>query len=135
MGNVGGSESMSGIAFDEDVMERLRERHPRYHESAYLFVLSALHHVLSGLDEPRHVSGRELAEGVRDLALERFGPMARTVLEYWGVRTTADLGELVFALVDCGILIKQDEDVPEEFEDVFDFEEVFERNYPWGSNV
>jgi len=125
---------MSSIIFGQEVMERLRERHPRYHETAYLFVLSALNYVLERLPEPRHISGRELAEGVRDLAIERFGPMARTVLEYWGIRSTSDLGEIVFALVDCGILIRQDDDVPEDFEDVFDFEEAFERNYPWGAN-
>lgn len=126
---------MNSIVLDEAVIDRLRERHPTYHETAYLFVLSALHHVLSGLDEPRHISGRELAVGVRDLAIQRYGPMARTVLEYWGVRSTADVGKLVFALVDCGILIKQPDDVPEEFEDVFDFEETFERDYPWGQSV
>lgn len=114
---------MNGIIIDDQVLDRLRERNPRFHEAAYLFVLSALHHVIERLPEPRHISGRELAEGVRDLAIERFGPMARTVLEHWGVRATADVGELVFALVDCGILIKQDEDLPEDFRDVFDFDE------------
>lgn len=123
---------MNGIIIDDQVLDRLRERNPRFHEAAYLFVLSALHHVIERLPEPRHISGRELAEGVRDLAIERFGPMARTVLEHWGVRATADVGELVFALVDCGILIKQDEDLPEDFRDVFDFDEAFERDYPWG---
>ena len=68
------------MVFADEVLDRLRERHPRYHETAYLFVLSALHHVLERLDEPRHISGRELAEGARDLALHRYGPMARAVL-------------------------------------------------------
>lgn len=123
---------MNGIIIDDQVLDRLREQNPRFHEAAYLFVLSALHHVIERLPEPRHISGRELVEGVRDLAIERFGPMARTVLEHWGVRATADVGELVFALVECGILIKQDEDLPEDFRDVFDFDEAFERDYPWG---
>jgi len=126
---------MSHAIFDEEVMERLRERNPRYHEMAYLFVLSALHHVIEQLPEPRHISGRELAEGIRDLAIERFGPMARTVLEYWGVRSTRDFGDLVFALVDCGVLIKRPEDSPEDFVDVFDFEQAFERDYPWGVDL
>ncbi len=126
---------MSNAIFDEEVMERLRERHPRFHETAYLFVLSALHHVIERLSEPRHISGRELAEGIRDLALERFGPMARTVLEYWGIRTTRDFGDMVFALVDCGVLIKQDDDSPEDFEDLFDFEDAFDRDYPWGADL
>lgn len=123
---------MNGIIIDDQVLDRLREQNPRFHEAAYMFVLSALHHVIERLPEPRHISGRELVEGVRDLAIERFGPMARTVLEHWGIRATADVGELVFALVDCGILIKQDEDLPEDFRDVFDFDEAFERDYPWG---
>jgi uncharacterized repeat protein (TIGR04138 family) len=115
----------------EQVLQELKQRHPRYAEEAYLFVLSALHYRLRNLDEPRHISGRELAEGVRDLAIERFGPMARTVLGHWGIHTTEDVGAIVFALVDCGILIKQPSDSPEDFRDVFDFEEAFERNYPW----
>jgi uncharacterized repeat protein (TIGR04138 family) len=123
---------MNGIIIDDEVLDRLRGRNPRFHETAYLFVLSALHYVIEQLAEPRHISGRELAEGVRDLALERFGPMARTVLEHWGIRATADLGDVVFALVECGILIKQDDDALEDFRDVFDFDEAFERRYPWG---
>lgn len=121
---------MSGPVGDE-VLQILRERHPRFAEEAYLFVLSALQRILNDLGEPRHISGRELALGVRDLALEKFGPMARTVLGHWGIHSTEDVGAIVFALVDCGILIKQPTDSPEDFRDVFDFEEVFERNYPW----
>lgn len=126
---------MSSIIFDDEVLDRLRKRYPHFHETAYLFVLSALHYVIDRLPDPRHISGRELSEGVRDLALEKFGPMARTVLEYWGIQSTRDLGDVVFALVDCGVLIKQDEDGPKDFENVFDFEEAFDRNYPWGANL
>lgn len=117
---------MSGILLDYGTLDRLRKRNPAYQDKAYPFLLSALHHVLQGLDEPRHISGRELALGVRDLAIERFGPLARTVLEHWGIRSTTDVGALVFALVECGILIKQEEDRPEDFKDVFDFDEAFE---------
>ncbi len=125
----------TSLILDEDVLDRLRERYPRYHETAYVFVLSALHYVLERLDQPRHISGRELAEGVRDLAIERFGPMARTVLEHWGVRCTADVGELVFALVECGILIKQEEDDLGDFADVYSFDEAFGQDYPWGVDL
>jgi uncharacterized repeat protein (TIGR04138 family) len=117
---------MNGIILDDAMMDRLRERHPRFTETAYLFVLSALHHVIERLPEPRHISGRELTEGVRDLALERFGPMARTVLEHWGIEATAHIGDIVFALIDCGVLIKQDNDAREDFTDLFDFREAFE---------
>ena len=114
---------------DESVLERLRERYPRFHDMAYLFVLSALHHVLQHLPEPRHISGAELAEGVRDLALEKFGPMARTVLEHWGIHETGDVGDVVFALVEAGILIKQDEDTRADFEGVYEFDEAFRSPY------
>ncbi len=122
---------MIDLEFADEILGQLRVRNPRFHGKAYLFVLSALHSVMESLDRPRHISGGELADGVRRLALSRFGPLARTVLEHWGVRSTEDLGEIVFALVDCGILMKQEEDTLDDFRGVFDFEEAFERNYPW----
>lgn len=122
---------MNGIVLDDTLLDRLREREPRFHETAYVFVISALHAVIEGLPEPRHISGRELAESVRDLAIRKFGPMARTVLEHWGIHATSDVGDIVFLLIDSGVLIKRDEDAREDFADVFDFDEAFD--YPWGS--
>jgi uncharacterized repeat protein (TIGR04138 family) len=122
---------MDGAVLAEPIMERLRKRHPAYNETAYLFILAALHYTIERVGEARHISGRELAEGCRDLAIERFGLMARSVLEFWGIRTTRDLGQIVFALVECGVLVKQDGDCLDEFCDVFCFSEAFERNYPW----
>ena len=122
---------MSGILLAENVIDRLRRRYPSYHETAYVFILSALHFTIDRLGEPRHITGQELAEGARDLALHRWGLMARTVLEYWGICSTRDLGEIVFALVECGVLVKQDGDTLHDFELVFDFQEAFERGYPW----
>jgi uncharacterized repeat protein (TIGR04138 family) len=115
---------------DEELFQKLREQCPRYDEAAFIFVLAALNHVLETLPGPRHISGRELTFGVRDLALERFGPMARTVLEHWGIEDTRDVGRIVFALVECNVLIKQEEDTAADFEDVFDFDEAFDSPYP-----
>jgi uncharacterized repeat protein (TIGR04138 family) len=115
-----------------DMLTRLLRRNPRYAEQAYLFVLAALHQSLERLSTPRHVSGAELSEEVRDLALRRFGPLARTVLEHWGIHSTSDLGEIVFILVDCGVLIKQPTDSREDFEGLFSFEEAFETSYRLG---
>ncbi len=126
---------MTELQFAEEVLGRLREKHPRFHGKAYLFLLAALHQVIDELDEPRHISGQELAAGVRGLALERYGPMARTVLEHWGIHTTEDIGDIVFAMVEFGILTKQDEDRREDFRDVFDFAEAFEQNYPWAAGI
>ena len=115
----------------QNLLEKLREWNPRYSEAAYLFVLAALQFAIDDLDEPRHITGQELAEGCRDLAIERFGPMARTVLEHWGIHSTADMGEIVYALIECRVLIKQDDDSLDDFRDVFDFDDAFDR-YPWG---
>jgi uncharacterized repeat protein (TIGR04138 family) len=126
---------MTELQFAESILDQLQERNPRFHGKAYLFLLSALHSVMKDLDEPRHISGHELADGVRELALGRYGPMARTVLEHWGIHSTGDLGDIVFTLVDLGVLIKQTGDSRADFVDVFDFEDVFEHNYPWDAGT
>ena len=126
---------MAQVQFEEEVLWRLQERNPRFHARAYLLVLASLNHVMEHLPERRHISGRELAEGVRDVALERFGVIARAVLEHWGIRRTEDVGEVVFALVEGGVLVKQDEDRLEDFRDVYDFEDAFETAYPWDRHL
>ena len=122
---------MSELAFRDGIMDQIRVREPRFHEHAYLFVLAALELAQGRLTERRHISGRELAEACRDLALDRYGIMARLVLEHWGVRSTADLGDIVFALVDLGLLISLPSDTRDEFIDVYEFDQAFERDYPW----
>ena len=116
-----------------ETLGQLQRRNPRYAVEAYLFVLGGLHRRLAELEIPRHISGAELTEAVRDLALDRFGPVARVVLEHWGLHCTEDIGEIVFLLVDHGVLAKQDTDRREDFADVFSFEQVFEAEYPWGA--
>jgi len=119
------------LAFRDGIMDRIRLRESRFDERAYLFVLGALEFCQQRLDERRHISGRELALACRDLALEKFGVMAGLVLEHWGVRSSADLGDVVFTLVDLGLLMSQPTDSREEFADVFDFDQAFAREYPW----
>jgi len=122
---------VSELAFRDGIMDRIRLREPRFHEHAYLFVLAALEFCQTRLEERRHITGRELAESCRALALDRYGVMARMVLEHWGVRCTADVGDIVFTLVDTGLLLSQPNDSREDFVGVFDFEDAFERDYPW----
>ncbi|HSM03732.1 MAG TPA: Minf_1886 family protein [Longimicrobiales bacterium] len=126
---------MAQVEFADEILQQLQERDPRYDARAYLLVLSALNHVMEGLAERRHISGRELALGLRDVAIDRFGLMARPVLSHWGMHDTEDVGRIVFALVECGVLVKQTGDRIEDFQDVFDFREVFEDAYPWGAHL
>jgi uncharacterized repeat protein (TIGR04138 family) len=121
------------LGFRDGLMEQIRLRESRFDESAYLFVLAALESLQSRLPERRHVDGRELANAVRELALDRFGVMSRLVLEHWGVYSTAHLGDIVFALVDTGLLMSQPGDSRLDFAGVFDFDEAFEGSYPWSA--
>jgi uncharacterized repeat protein (TIGR04138 family) len=123
------------LSFRDGIMDRIRLRERRYDERAYLFVLAALEYCQQRLDERRHITGQELAEGCRDLALERFGVMSRLVLEHWGIRATADIGNIVFTLVELGMLLSQPTDSPTDFVDVFSFDQAFERDYPWGAGI
>ncbi len=106
-------------------IESILEKDPGYKFEAYTFVLAALHDTVSGLKKPRHITGQELALGIRKYALDQFGPMAMTVLHHWGIRKTLDLGKIVFALIEVQLLSKQPEDKLEDFDKVYEFEESF----------
>lgn len=110
-------------------IERVMKRNRHYKFEAYSFVMAALHHTVTKLPKARHVTGRELLEGIRGYGLDQFGPLARTVLNYWGIKKTDDFGHIVFALVEVGILRKQPEDHIEDFHKVYDFKDAFDRGY------
>ncbi len=92
-----------------------------------------IYSALRGLGGPekmnRHVTGQQLCEVIRDVARERWGLMARNVLARWGVKSTEDLGQIVFALVNNGWLQKQPTDSIHDFDEVFSFPEAFDEAY------
>ncbi|MBN1418549.1 MAG: hypothetical protein JXP34_07205 [Planctomycetes bacterium] len=104
-------------------------RDPRYAPEAYHFVYEALEWTLRNVVRARrrnqHVTGPQLLEGIRQCAIEEFGCLAKTVLESWGVRSTADFGEIVFNLIDEDMMGKQPTDSKEDFAEVYDFEDAF----------
>jgi uncharacterized repeat protein (TIGR04138 family) len=131
------------MSFNPELAE-IAKRDPRYSYEAYEFLFQALHYTQkrlgrtppAGADptalagEPRHhVSGPELLEGVRALALQEFGFMARTVFRLWGIRKTDDFGEIVFNLVEARLMSKTDEDTRADFRDVFDLDEALVHGY------
>ena len=122
-------------------LEEVVERDPRYPYEAYEFIFAALAHTQKllgrlpraeaeeeteeGEAEPcHHVSGAELLHGVRDLALREFGLMARTVFRMWGINNTSDFGEIVFNLIEAGLMSKTDEDTRADFADIYDLEDL-----------
>jgi uncharacterized repeat protein (TIGR04138 family) len=115
-------------------LEEIVRRDPRFAYEAYEFLFAALAHTQQMLDrvppdesnrgeQDYHVSGRELVLGVRDLAVREFGFMARTVFHMWGIDRTADFGDIVFNLVEAGLMSKTNQDERRDFEDVFDLDE------------
>jgi len=106
-------------------IEAILEKNPSYKFEAYTFVLAALHETVSRLKKPRHITGKELAVGIRKYALDQFGPMVKTVFHHWGIRTTLDFGKIVYALIDVQLLSRQPEDKLEDFDKVYEFEEAF----------
>jgi uncharacterized repeat protein (TIGR04138 family) len=108
----------------EELRELVRERR-RFPIEAYLFLYQALDAAQRMVGEKRHVSGAELCEGFRRLAVEQFGPLALMVLSHWGMRRTDDVGEMVFNLVARDLMGKTDKDRLEDFDGVYDFEEAF----------
>ncbi len=109
-----------------EILEEIVNNDPRYEVEAYNFVLLAFNYVMNQLNEQRHMTGRELLGGVKEYALDQYGPMARTVLEHWGITRTEDFGEIVFNLVDNGLLGKSETDSKDDFKNVFDFAKAFD---------
>ena len=105
------------------------QKDPRYHREAYEFVMEALAHTQKKYKKQRHVSGKELLEGIRTLLLKKFGPMTMSVLKFWGIKATDDFGNIVYNLVEFKILAKDTEDHYESFKNAYDFEEVFNKGY------
>ena len=111
----------------------------RFHPESYSFLFEALDYtvrMITAADElspsdsivNQHVRGPELLEGIRRLALDSFGCLALSVFYSWGIRRSDDFGEIVFNLVDHGLMGSQQSDTKEDFQDGWGgrpFEDVF----------
>jgi uncharacterized repeat protein (TIGR04138 family) len=121
-------------------LAELVRRDPRFAYEAYEFLFEALAHTQKMLDrqpppagpEPgssHHVTGQQLLDGIRDLALQEFGLMARTVFRLWGIDKTADFGDIVFNLVEANLMSKQPTDSRDDFRDRYDLDQALVRDY------
>ena len=124
---------MQEVTFEE-TLEQILAKDPRYQRDAYLFLREALDYTqkLVGKEnggKVRHVTGQELLDGIRQFALEQFGPMTLTVFEEWGVRNCGDFGEIVFNMLEIGLLAKTEKDSRADFQDGYDFEDAFRKPF------
>lgn len=119
----------------ENALQELRraiDRRGQYPAEAYEFVHAGLVHTVNSFardkepGESRHVTGRELCLGLLDLAQRRWGLLAPIVLRAWNIRQTRDFGEIVFHLIDLGVMSRQESDRLEDFVAVYDFTQAFD---------
>ncbi len=120
---------MQEVNFDE-ALDLLLAKDSRYARDAYHFLRESLDFTQKLISKEnkgkvRHVTGQELLEGIRQHALQQFGPMTVTVFEEWGIRTGQDFGEMVFNMVENSLLAKTEKDSREDFQVSYDFTEAF----------
>jgi uncharacterized repeat protein (TIGR04138 family) len=120
---------------DSRILEAVREDN-RYAYEAYDFICQAVTYTQNRIarrtsDDPddKHVTAAELLRGTVELAVKEFGMMAPIVFRYWGVRTTEDVGHLVFNLIRCERLSQSDRDELDDFVDVFDLGRALEDGF------
>ena len=108
----------------------------RYQLHAYQFVRDSLAYAQEVLpnDESEaeiepHLTGQELCEAIRLFAIDQFGYMSKTVLNNWGIQGTNDFGEIVYNLIDIGMMKKSETDEREHFADVYSFEKAFVEDF------
>ena len=118
-----------------DPLRKLALKDGRYAPEAFQFLYDSLDHAvkLAGREEKegteRHVTGQELLGGMRQHAIEQFGPLSGAVWRAWGIRDTLDWGRIVFLLVEEGLLNRQETDSIEDFRAGFDFDQAFVSSY------
>jgi uncharacterized repeat protein (TIGR04138 family) len=127
---------MQDLDFAE-IVDLICKEDPRFDKKAYEFVRQGLDHTVKELrkkeasktERSRHVSGPELLHGIRVFALDQYGPLAKTVLNAWGVKRCRDFGDIVFNLIEYNVFAKTEKDRPEDFSDIYSFEDAFVKPY------
>ena len=121
-------------------LEEIAAEDGRYDAEALRFVYEGLGATIQKIkeaadqDQPHHITGDELASGLAKLAIEKWGRLSRMVLNHWGVRTTRDLGEIVYLMIRNQWMTAQETDRIEDFDDVYDFQQVFEKQFQFNLN-
>ena len=111
------------IQYEKEDYTEILKKDDRYDSRAYDFVLEVIH--FASTDAKGHVTGQELLNYFRDMALDAYGPLTYTVLNDWGVRCCEDVGAIVFNLYDAKRIGKTDSDSPEDFVGGFNFKHEF----------
>jgi uncharacterized repeat protein (TIGR04138 family) len=112
-----------------NAVKRIRSRDKRYAPEAYALVMDSVAYAIQTIGEARHVSAAELLDHLCDFTKDRYGVLAYSMLEKWGLRSTEDVGAVVYALIDEGELKEQEGDSLAGFSGVFDLRDRLENGY------
>jgi uncharacterized repeat protein (TIGR04138 family) len=111
-------------------LDEIAKKDGRYSPSAFAFVSEGWAYTIKHVThETRHVSGQMLCEGLRRMGIEKYGRLAKLVLNSWGVKTTRDFGQIVWLLIEHDWMSAQASDSIEDFDDVYDFQTVFKDQF------
>lgn len=111
-------------------LEEIAGEDGRYSPKAVRFVYEGLGYTVKKIaDEPYHVTGQVLCEGLKKLALKKWGRLAALVLNSWGIKTTRDFGEIVYLMIKHKWMSTQPSDSIDDFNDVYDFKTVFKDKF------
>jgi len=110
--------------------EQIAKEDSRYNSQAIKFVYEGLSFTVKKITvEPRHISGQTLCEGLRKLAVEKWGRLAMLVLNTWGIKTTRDFGEIVYLMIRHKWMSAAETDSIDDFNDVYEFQTVFKNQF------
>lgn len=101
---------------NEKIMCELAAKSPGYTPEAFQFVAETVTWMAEKMDTHRHLTAAELVGGVGDMAAEHYGALAKEVLNSFGVRRANDVGDIVYMLIDTGILCASPDDRREDFD-------------------
>ncbi|HHT9128736.1 MAG TPA: Minf_1886 family protein [Candidatus Wujingus californicus] len=118
-------------------IKEIIKKDARYSLQAYQFIFEALDYTTNMLgknqhkttDVDRHVTGKQLMEGIKQYAIKQFGFMTLTVFEQWGINQDIDFGNIVFNLVESGLMGKTDKDSLDDFKNNYDMKKVFDEEF------
>ena len=111
-------------------LEQIAIEDARYNPRGVKFVYEGLGFTANKItDEPSHVTGQTLCEGLKQLALKKWGRLAMMVLTDWNVNSTRDFGEIVYLLIKHKWMSAQPADTIEDFDNVYDFKTAFKGNF------
>lgn len=132
------------MADETFALHQLVARDRRYPIEAYFFVRDALSYASDSMElsnqyhhesevyhtaEEHHLTGQQLCEAIREFSLNQFGYMSRIVLKNWGIESTSCFGDIVYNMIEIGLMKKSDRDRRSHFNDVYEFSAAFDDQF------